>query len=239
MKYYQALLIGFIFFTSSCKKDVPPEPQTNGIDLNIRYEIDNNPFIPNSVIYKTPAGYNYNVTRLDYFLSGISLIKPDSSAVSLKNYIYVDANAPQTNKMTLENIPAGKYIGIRLNIGLDSLHNISFALPPVNEYINMQWPEMMGGGYHIIRLEGYFTDTSGTYGYAMHIGTNDCIIPVKLYAPITIAADAKTQVSLVMNINEWFRNPHIYDFNTDGNYIMGNAGAMRKFSENGKDVFKF
>ncbi len=40
-----------------------------------------------------------------------------------------------------------------------------------------------------------------------------------------------------MNINEWYKNPEIYDFNTDGGYSMGNMMAMMKIAGNGADVF--
>jgi uncharacterized protein YwgA len=40
-----------------------------------------------------------------------------------------------------------------------------------------------------------------------------------------------------MNINEWYANPAVYDFEVDGNYSMGLSAAMLKLSKNGKDVF--
>lgn len=42
-----------------------------------------------------------------------------------------------------------------------------------------------------------------------------------------------------MNLNEWFRNPFIYDFNIDGNYSMGSSAAMAKLKANGVDIFHF
>ena len=73
----------------------------------------------------------------------------------------------------------------------------------------------------------------------MHLGTNACLIPIKINKRIVVSADGLTSVNLIMNINEWFRNPYIFDFNTDGNYIMGNLAAMKKIALNGTDVFNF
>jgi len=37
-----------------------------------------------------------------------------------------------------------------------------------------------------------------------------------------------------MNIDEWFKNPHIWDFNYWGPAIMENETAMRIAKENGE-----
>jgi len=41
-----------------------------------------------------------------------------------------------------------------------------------------------------------------------------------------------------MNMNEWFKNPAVYDFNMDGNYSMSSMMAMEKLMMNGADVLK-
>ena len=241
------ICIVFFWFVS-CKKDKQPEtpPVSNpvleviqGINFSIGYTVDSLSFVSNSFNYNTLAGYNYSITNLSYYLSKISLIKADSTCVLLNEYLFVDALSASTNQLLVKNIPAGNYIGLKFNIGLDSLHNISDTLPATIENINMQWPVIMGGGYHFLKLEGYYKDSTGTYGYAMHLGTTNCLIPIKIIKPITILANTATSVHLVMNINEWFKNPHTYNFNVDGNYIMGNAINMKKIADNGVDVFNF
>jgi hypothetical protein len=44
--------------------------------------------------------------------------------------------------------------------------------------------------------------------------------------------------TMTMNLNEWFRNPAIYDFNVDGSSSMGSMSAMMKLAMNGPDVFR-
>jgi hypothetical protein len=233
------------FFLVSCRKDhetpLPtPTPQSTEMELNLAYNVDGNPFITNSLVYLNTAGNTYSITKLVYFLSQISLIKADSSIVLLKDYSYVDASIAATNQWSFKDMPAGNYIGIKFNIGLDSLHNISDTLANTIDNINMKWPDMMGGGYHFMKLEGYFKDSTGTsYGYNMHLGTNISLVPIRLFKNISITANAMNPLNLKMNINEWFRNPHTYNFNTDGNYIMGNAILMKKIADNGVDVFSF
>jgi hypothetical protein len=238
MKYiYVSLLL--LFFLSACKKVIqePKSPPVQGIDLSINYKVDINNFSSEQE-YINAAGYSYSVTKLAYYLSEINLIRPDSSRLLIREYLYFDAFS-SAGALALKNIPEGSYIGMSFNIGLDSVHNTTDALPANPENIIMQWPDAMGGGYHFLRLEGYFKDAGIKYGYAMHIGTNACLVPVKLFKPISIVKDTKTAVNMTMNINEWFRNPNVFDFNTDGNYIMGNETLMKKFAENGRDVFSW
>jgi hypothetical protein len=231
-------LVVLVVFFYACKHDndtATPIVPVQGISLSIGYNVDNTPFRTDSFMYYTDAGYQYDVTMLDYYLSQISLIKPDSSTVLLKDFLYVCATDAGSNHVDLKDLPIGDYIGLQFNIGLDSLHNCTDALPATTDNLNMQWPEPMGGGYHFLRFEGHYAIT----GFAMHLGTSSCLIPVKIFKHIIISKNVKTPVNLVMNINEWFRNPYVFDFDTDGNYIMGNAAAMQKIAGNGVDVFNF
>jgi hypothetical protein len=100
----------------------------------------------------------------------------------------------------------------------------------------MAWPDMMGGGYHFMKLEGSYVDSTGTYGYAMHVGKNAYLVNCTMshHFDLNTGLNAK---ELVMNVNEWFKNPAIYDFNVDGNYSMGVMAAMTKLKNNGTDIF--
>ncbi len=235
---YLLFFIPFLF-TLSCKKDTPlPQPKVNELQLSIQYNIDNVSYVTNINKYINQAGNHFSISRVSYYLSQIKLIKSDNSSVLVKEYQYVDADNTSSNKLIFNSIPIGDYIGIKFNIGLDSLHNISDALPTTMENINMAWPQMMGGGYHFLKMEGNFLDSLGqSFGYAMHLGTNVCLIPIMLNKKFTVSADSKLSFNLVMNINEWYKNPNIFDFNKDGNYIMGNMMLMKKITENGIDVF--
>jgi hypothetical protein len=46
--------------------------------------------------------------------------------------------------------------------------------------LNMAWPTAMGGGYHFLKMEGHYLDSLNTnQGYAIHIGKNENLMPVK------------------------------------------------------------
>ena len=241
MKVRNIILLAFLsslLFT--CKKDVTPQSPAPDPKLTfaLKYEVDGQAVVADTIIYITDAGYPYSVVTLNYFLSQINLIKTDGTPVLVMDYQYASLKDAGTNSFTITSAPKGNYKGIRFNIGIDSVHNRTDGLPATTNNNNMIWPAFMGGGYHIMKLEGYFSDSSGTFGYSMHLGMNDYLVTVDLTKNFTISEN-DISLQLTMNLNEWFRNPQIYDFNVDGNYSMGNSSAMAKLSANGKDVFHF
>lgn len=228
---------------TSCKKDDDTTPVTpvvqSGLKLSINYTIDNKPLYTDSFLYTSAAGLNYSINRFQYYLTSIKLIKPDNSEIVVASNHYFDAFAATTSTITASDIPAGNYIGIKFKIGVDSALNYWDSLPVTVENTNMLWPLMMGGGYHFLKFEGYYKDAGNDYGYAMHLGTNACIIPISIAKNITITSGNALQLNMTMNISEWLKNPNSFNFNTDGNYIMGDSTAMNKITQNGQDVFSF
>ncbi len=239
MKKYLFVFLGMsILF--SCKKDkddvVPNGGTVNSLNINLSYEVDGQALLFDTLLYTNDASSQFGVSRMWYYLSRIYLIKSDSSTVFLKDFQFIDAARISTNQIKLSAIPPGNYIGMKFNIGLDSSQNITNALPLTTDNLNMEWPVQMGGGYHFMKFEGHASDTTGDYGFAMHLGLNPYLVKCSIWSPIVVPI-GDANINMVMNLNEWFRNPEIYDFNVDGNYSMGVMDAMIKLKNNGSDVF--
>jgi hypothetical protein len=60
---------------------------------------------------------------------------------------------------------------------------------------------------------------------------------VNLPASIIVNENKSIQLTLIMNIDQWFREPHIYDHNQWGGSIMQKQAAMKMGCENGHNVF--
>lgn len=231
--------IAMIFLIASCKKEEVAVPEKTGyVQFTLNYEADGAAIVTDTIRYPIDAGYLISVVTINYYLSNIKLIREDGQEVLWKDYHYASMREPLTNTISGNQVLQGNYKGVSFNIGLDSTHNVPDGLPNTTENNNMIWPEPMGGGYHFMKFEGYFSDLTGTYGYAMHIGKNENLITIRLDKNFTVG-DNVTELPITMNINEWFRNPYIYDFNIDGNYSMSSAPAMAKLKANGTDVFHF
>ena len=227
-------LAAFLGLATSCHKhDVLPE--TGSIGFNLQYHVDGKPLEFDILQYTNAAGNLYSVSKLHYYISNITLRKADGVSFTDREIHYVDARDGGTNAIQLENIPIGNYDGISLFIGINSDTNRTGTLPGTLENVNMAWPEPMGGGYHFMKLEGHFKDSLSTPGYAMHIGTNVCLVEVYIDHPFSVRYRTPEK-KLKMNINEWFSTPVQYDF-ANGNYTMGIADKMLEIAQNGKDVF--
>lgn len=228
------ILLIFCFVVSGCKKE---EENEAALQISISHKVDSQPLQMNSMMYTCDAGYQYEVTKLNYYLSHFVFTKSDGSRYESDTVLYVDAAPGNSNTLLLENFPPGNYTGVSFYLGLDSVRNITNGLPTTTENINMIWPDVMGGGYHFMKLEGHYKDNNGTYGFAIHLGKNSHLVLIHLNRSFGISANNPAQLNLTMNINEWFRNPEVYDFNADGNYSMSNDTAMNKLSVNGSDIF--
>lgn len=225
----------------SCKKEEEAEEQvpitkSASLLLKIRFQVDGPALEFDTIKYENEAHNHYSVHTLVFYLSQLSLVKEDNSLLQIKDWIFVDATDASTLQLTIDPIPPGCYKGFHFNIGIDSAHNVPDGLPATTNNLMMEWPVSMGGGYHFLKLEGYFADTNSTPGYAMHLGTNMALTTISLSDTLCFT-DSEIQRTLTANINEWFRTPETYDFNVDGNYSMGNAAAMSKLAANGIDVF--
>jgi hypothetical protein len=121
--------------------------------------------------------------------------------------------------------------------------------PPENA---MVWPEFLGGGYHYLKLNMKWIGQGGyPQGNAFHLGIGQIYdtqgditgfihndFRVSLPGSAFTVSDKQTRtVTLVMNVEEWFKNPNIYDFDAWGGDIMQNQDAMHLAAENGTDVF--
>lgn len=222
---------------SSCKKDVFV-PENGTLTLNVEYRVEDKLVQFDTLLYTNQAGNKYSLNHLEYYISNIVLYKEDGSSFKSTDVFYINAKRTSTNKLTLNNIPPGTYTSVSLLIGLDSNQNKTNALPNTVDNVNMAWPVAMGGGYHFMKMEGYFLDKDGISqnGYAMHLGKNPHLVKVDILKSLSIASGEQFK-TLSMEINQWYKEPAVYDFETDGNYSMGSSVAMLKLANNGKDVF--
>jgi hypothetical protein len=54
-----------------------------------------------------------------------------------------------------------------------------------------------------------------------------------------VIKEAKTSnLEFKMNVDQWFKDPYVYDFNYFGSSIMQNQNAQSVIKANGRDVFE-
>jgi hypothetical protein len=245
------VLISGIFVLSSCRQ----QPQYGHLKIMFKHSVGKQPLEYDTLKYVNAAGNHYMVTNIQYFISDICLHKPNGDSVLLntKNHIhYVDTDLPKTWQWNLkDSIPAGKYSSISFTFGMNKKENRSLRFPNPPESA-MFWPQYLGGGYHYMKLNGKWIDTTGSlHPFNFHLGigqiydsTGKITRFVQNYFKVTLPASSFTvkngqtvDLILNMNVNKWFENPNIYDLNVWGGKIMQNQKAMHLACENGHDVF--
>jgi hypothetical protein len=227
----------------SCKK-----PASYGdLTINIDYSVNGKALITDSLCYCNEAGNEFLITEIQWFISKMELQDERGEWVSSEQKIfYIDTDIPESQTLQIASIPVGRYKALRFVFGLDEEDNRTglFTDPPESE---MFWPDFLGGGYHYMKLNGKFLNAEGHLApLAIHLGigqNEDCTefyqnyFIVELPIDFTIKENTVNQFDLTMVIDNWFRNPNLYDFNTFGSAIMQNQAAQQALKENGKDVF--
>ena len=237
-----------ILIINSCKRE-----KYGNLVLHFSHTVDSQPVQFDQLIYTNAAGNQYQVNEVKYFISNFYLI--DSEGEFEKIYKndgihYVDCSLPQTLNWNINKIRHKKYTAISFIFGLNENDNISnsFVNPPES---NFSWPEVLGGGYHYLQINGKFLNKNNEISNLnIHTGIGQIkdennVIFVHNYIFITlpivfsIEENQTTFLTLNMDIQRWFDTPNLYNFDDFSNGIMQNQYAQQLLKENGKNVFEF
>jgi len=234
------------------------EPGVGSLTLSFQHEVDGSAIVFDDMIYENAAGNPYEVSEIQYFLSDITLLTTGGKELVISTdpfAHYIDSDIAETWQWEVSNsIPEGTYNAIKFTFGLKGEKNIpnSFPNPPES---NMEWPYPMGGdegGYHYMKMNGFWlTPEEVRTPFNLHLGVgqeydNDGNVTAfyQNWFEVTLPASGfqmhrneQVQARIVMNVNEWFVNPNVFDWNTYGGKIMKNQVAMNAVKENGASVF--
>lgn len=246
------LLLEFAF---SCRKEDALVDKSNSgkIILKFAHKVNGATLQTDTMIYINEAGNPYEVNEIQYFVSDVTLHKSDGTKKMIsdqKDIDYVDIDMPATLTWTVyDSIIAGTYDSVSFTFGISAQknHSFMFANPPESD---MFWPTVLGGGYHMMKMNGKWKTTTNDIDlFNFHLGIGQIItgadttfvhnnFNVSLPSSSFVLEKGQTKViQIVMNIENWFKNPNTYDFNVWGGSIMQNQDAMQAVKENGHDVF--
>lgn len=261
---FTLLIMTILVFFVSCKKDpiteVPVPLEKGKLKIEFSHSMGIDSLILNSNQYINEAGNSLEIVDLMYFISDVTLFIHDKSPKLIADITachYVDLSRPTTLIWNiLDSIPKGDVDSVSFIFGLNEQRNHSFTFvnPPES---NMAWPDILGGGYHYMMMNGNWTDAQQIqqpFNFHMGIGqlysdtitynTNSITGYVQNYFKITlptpmltISANNTSTLKIKMNILSWFTTPHVWDFNVMGGSVMQNQRALNIIKENGFDVF--
>lgn len=255
---FSALAISVLSFSSCADDDdeiIEPEvieTPTHTATINLTQ------YVNGAVLQMNTAGFTYqnammqdfNVTKLQYLISDITFTKSDGKTIVDDGYHYVDLTDSSLLSYTLPTkIPEGSYTSVGFTFGFDDEDNQSGMYTDLNT-LGWNWPAMLGGGYHFLRLEGNYMDSNNRSAeFKTHMGTarnNSASPPVTTInhfdvvltnSSLTVSGDFS--IDIEMNIEEWYTKPINWDFNVWNTPVMPIYNAQRTLNTNGPSVFTF
>lgn len=248
MQRITPIFIILFTFISCSKNDVDDVSQVN-ITFNFSHNWEGTAVLNtnfNSIIYTNTNGEDLSITKLRYLISKITFQKTSGETFVLDGYNLVDVtNNTNLSFTPITTIPNGNYSKVSFTFGFDNDDNYNGNYADLN---SASWnvPELLGGGYHYMQLEGKFIDNTTTEtGYAYHTirAVDNSVTPTKFedtffevdLGPVNISNN--TAFNIEMNIAEWFKNPNTWDLNVLNNALMPNFNAQVLMFENGQNVF--
>lgn len=240
----------------SCKKEEEPKEDPYGnIEFSFLHKVDGELLEVDIRQYLNAAGNEYMINEIQYFITDITLHIPGGDTFLIddfKGIHYIDTDLEETQKWHVyDHIPTGHYESISFTFGFkeENNHSLMFVNPPESF---MFWPEYLGGGYHYMKLNGKWLDSNQQISpFDFHLGIGQIYdttgqvtgfihnnFSVTLpNSSFNVVESQLTKMEIVMNIENWFMSPNIYDHNYWGGDIMQTQEAMHLACENGHDVF--
>lgn len=234
--FFLGILLILVIF-SACKKKA-----TDGtVNLIFEHVVDGEEVILNDYVYTCAAGYDFSVIRLKYYVSNFVLTRDDGTEYRLDEVHYRELGVDATRMLELVDVPPGTYTSLSFIHGIDEDTNVPGGLPNTITNINMEWP-LDPPGYHYMKFEGKYKmpGTEEIKAYNTHTGPtggNQNYIQFTLPLNNMEVGDNVWDITLVMDLNEWYQNPQNYDFEEFGSEIMENQAAQEVLKANGADIF--
>ena len=242
--------------------DEPKQKELGNIYLKFEFNVDGEKVVLDELKYENKAGNQYMINDIQMIISKIKLIKSDNSEVVFNTDVFVhyfDYAYPGSLLWKLpKKYDGGIYKNIGFTLGLDETMNTSgrFTNPPISD---MFWPEVLGGGYHYMKLNCKWTDNEAKEAYS-HLNFHLGRVPVyeafmdadSITDPIgymdnhfEIQKEINFEIKenditfiVSINLNNWFNSPNVIDFSTYRDVsIMQNSTIQVLAKQNGANVF--
>lgn len=204
------------------------------VTLYMDQKLGDQPFAYN-LAAQSEMGYMFNVTRLQYYVSGINLIH-DGGQVTPVADLYLLVDPEKRNEFKLGSFNITDLEQIQFSIGVDSAHNhLDPATYPLEHPLAHQNPSMHWGwfsGYRFIAMEGFAGPSADslTFGYQIHTIADANYRTVTLDAVEALNGDnmdVHVEADYIQLLN---------DIDASAGLIFHGAnGAAKKLSDNARD----
>ncbi|MDE1207873.1 MbnP family protein [Tenacibaculum larymnensis] len=241
MKYFLTFFLSALLF--SCSSDNDESIKEVSVKLKFSQNWDGT-VIEKSDLENTEftnkTGSKLSISRLRYLISRISLVNGAGDTTKFDSYKLIDVSKPDSLTYALsKKVSEGSY-KLLFTFGFNNSDNQSGVYPDLN---SADWnvPDMMGGGYHFMQLDGKYKDTLGVENlYNFHAvraydQEKDSILDTSFGVETgSILLKNNATIEIKMNVAGWFKSPNDWDLNEKSIDLMPDFEAQKEISENGK-----
>jgi hypothetical protein len=238
-----------LFFTaaamlSGCSDDDSGEPQDQDnlppdelsqVTVEIDHRVNGEPLVfGQQAWYRNAQGDSFQVNTFQYYLSNLVLLgegtTPDFEEVF--SYHFIDAREAERRRFAINEVPEGRYRGLRFRLGLDSAKNMAqdkIDTGDLSPVYGMFWE--WATGYIFFKLEGN-SPQSETGSIVFHIGGSgeheaSRVLEFTFDEPMVIDAETpRRRLRLEADLAEAFVDPDTIAFSRfNGTMSVGPQAA--------------
>ncbi|TSA29071.1 MAG: hypothetical protein D4R67_02615 [Bacteroidetes bacterium] len=256
------LLVSLIVILTGCKKDNDqpvPTPTFGSINIQFKHVFNEIPLLLDTLAWTDDFNNSFEINEVQYFISDVRLHLKGGGTYQIATsdgIHYVDARIPESHQwLPVDQIPPATYDSVSFTFGLNAVKNQSNRFPDPPER-DMFWPEILGGGYHYMKLNTKWkNDTVAELRpFMMHLGIGQIYDPdkpdsiigyvqnyffVKLDSSSFVMETGKLKILvLTMHLDRWFDGPpDAINLATMPQGIMQNQPLMHTVCLNGRGAF--
>jgi len=236
MKNGALLSLVMIVFLLGCNDDEPvkddPKPTNGSLTVNLAHSFKSAPFNLTSN-FVTDLNDTIKFSAFIYYISNVSLQNDAGTWVNLGNYNLVDFSDPNSSKLTLTNLPGGKYKKLRFMVGVDSIANSTGAQEgALNPSNGMFWS--WATGYIFIRMQGRFNNNRPM---TIDMGGIKNLPVIELPINATVNQGASATANINFDVADVFVTPNNYKLDSVSSIMHDalhpNASMLKQNIETG------
>lgn len=209
-------------------------------------------------VYVNEAGEQLTFNKLLYYVSNVKLVKTDGTEYEVPKdscYFLIDHSVAASRTVTINNVPAGSYSGVKFIIGVDSLKSTTDisqrtgSLDPAGAAAEMYWS--WNSGYIFVKCEGtspqapldtisntrpFFYHIGGYGGYSSPALNNIKNASISNSGEAAEVAEGNTpEMHIKVDILQLFKSPTTLSVATHPDVMFGPMSAT--IADNYKDMF--
>lgn len=224
------------------------ENKTGGLSLFFENKVDS-VGLAFDKDYVNTNGDTFSISKFNYFISNIVLIKSDGSTFAEPESYHLVKHSDQTTYwINLKNVPVGSYKSVKFTLGVDSARNVSGAQTgdlSMTTASDMFWS--WNTGYIFFKLEGK-APRSGDSGKRLeyHIGgiggtyKAQRTMSFNISEPAEVSSSISPKVHFFTNVNKIFDGKTKIDFSQNGYHtvLIPNAYSV-EIADNYAQMFSY